>query len=134
MTHFNTQWVLPPATVKDLAGMYHSAELLLKKPRITRDRYRQALISYTRYLEHLQVFLPGWSERFAFYTHELERLEIKALFHRINCQVLQLLAHKEVCKAPCCCDCPASDPALPCIGFVFGQLHENMIRSQSPAN
>lgn len=122
MLHIISQWILPPATISELATLHGYAEVLLKDKAATHEVYNRALTSYVRHLEQLNVFLPGWSERFAYVCPQLEVAEIKALLHRVNCQVLQILAHGEACNQPCCCRCPAAYPDIPCLRPILGQI------------
>jgi len=122
MTHFISQWILPPTIVSEMAALYGYAEVLLKDATATHEVYQRAVISYVRHLEQLNVFQPGWSERFACCSAHLDTAEIKAVLHRVNCQVLQILAHKEVCDLPCCCRCPGAYEAMPCIRPIFAQM------------
>lgn len=122
MSHFISQWILPPATVSELATLYGYAEVLLKDTTATHEVYRYAVTTYVRHLEQLNVFLPGWGERFACTCLSLGTDEVKALLHRINCQVLQILAHKEACNLPCCCHCLGAYEGMPCIRPILAQI------------
>lgn len=119
---FISQWILPPTTVSELAALYGYAEVLLKDVTATHEVYQRAVTAYVRQLEQLHVFLPGWSERFACFSAELNTDETKALLHRVNCQVLQILAHKEACDLPCCCRCPGAYEAIPCLRPILAQM------------
>lgn len=132
MLHFSTQWILPPATVSELAALYGHAETLLKDSTADHAVYGRAITAYTRHLEQLQVFSPGWSERFHYACQYLDTDEMKALLHRVNCQVLQILAHKEACNLPCCCRCPGAYPDIPCLRPIMLRITD--IQPASTAN
>lgn len=122
MLQIISQWILPPATVNELASLHGCAEVLLKDATATHEVYRRALTAYTQHLEQLNIFLPGWSERFAYVCGHLHVDEVRALLHRVNCQVLQILAHGEACNLPCCCRCPGAYPEIACLRPILGQL------------
>lgn len=114
-----SQWVLPPTTVNELVVMYGAAETLLKDTTATHEVLRQAVRHYSRHLEQVGVFRTNVSQYFVAVAENLNFAEIKALLHRINCQVIQVLALKHICNNPCCCSCPLAYDDIACLKPAF---------------
>lgn len=116
-------WLLTPRSRDSLVRTYQLAELLLHDPNATEEVLKQAFRNYALLAIHQNLLVEKEGRELIENVQRAEAPVVRASIHRMNCQLLRIMASLTPCPHGCCCNCAAAYEDIACNSWV-NRYHE----------
>lgn len=112
------KWLLAPHNRDTLVQTYHLAEQLIHDPNAPEYVLVNAFRNYALLAIHQNLLVEKEGRQLIANVERVEAPVVRASIHRMNCQLLRIMASLEPCPHGCCCNCPAAYEDIACNNWV----------------
>ena len=111
-------WLLAPHNRDTLVHTYELAEQLIAMPDASREILERAFRNYTLLAMHQNILAEREGRMLIANVERAEAPVIRASIHRLNCQLMRIMASLVPCEHGCCCKCTAAYANIACNSWV----------------
>lgn len=117
------KWMLAPHNRDALVQTYQQAELLLATRDVPGPALERAFRHYALLAIHQNLLMEKEGHQLIDNVERAEPEVVRASIHRLNCQLLRIMASLSPCPHGCCCNCSAAYEGIACNSWV-NHYHE----------
>lgn len=116
-------WLLTPHNRDTLVHTYQLAEHLIAMPDVPGDVLERAFRNYALLAIHQNLLMEREGRELIANVERADTEVVRASIHRLNCQLLRVMATLMPCEHGCCCNCQAAYDDIACNAWV-NRFHE----------